>query len=485
MAFRTQKISQMTPKGSDLEATDLIEVSTIESGSYVTRSITGQELIDAIPLPPSGITIGTTAITSGTVGRVLFEGTGNVVQESSSLFWDSTNDRLTIGTSTGTSKINLPDAGTTASDGIAFGNGANIFKNASSGISLFSGSGTWQFNSAILVLPTNQATFIRMAAGRNLLIDNGTTTFASINGTTGNVLINTTTDAGFRLDVNGTARVTSSLRVESSFTALSAATIGGTTLAANAILQVNGSGKYVNYNSSFSSGSFLTYQAFGTWEAIGADSPAGTILAFGGYRASQWTGITLHSNGSERMRIHSTGNIGINTTTDAGFKLDVNGTARVSGNTTIVGNITQSGANTTNLGYITNATLGVYGNTPAASTIGLLVGCVTNGGHTAIFTKGNNSGSTAIRITDQNVGASINHFLVDFAGASGFGIANGTTVVNSSAQVEIQSTTKGFLPPRMTTTQKNAIATPATGLQIYDSTLNRPCFYDGTTWITL
>ena len=358
MAFRTQKISQMTPKGSDLEATDLIEVSTIESGSYVTRSITGQELIDAIPAPTgfvpttrtltingttqdlsadrtftisTGITIGTTAITSGTVGRVLFQGTGNVVQQSSSLFWDSTNDRLTIGTSTGTSKINLPDAGTTASDGIAFGNGANIFKNASSGISLFSGSGTWQFNSAILVLPTNQATFIRMASGRNLLIDNGTTTFASINGTTGNVLINTTTDAGFRLDVNGTARVTSSLRVESSFTALSSATIGGTTLAANAILQVNGSGKYVNYNSSFSSGSFLTYQAFGTWEAIGADSPAGTILAFGGYRASQWTGITLHSNGSERMRIHSTGNVLINTTTDAGFKLDVNGTARVSG----------------------------------------------------------------------------------------------------------------------------------------------------------
>ncbi len=59
MAFRTQKISQMTPKGADLEATDLIEVSTIESGSYVTRSITGQELIDAIPLPPTGLTVGT------------------------------------------------------------------------------------------------------------------------------------------------------------------------------------------------------------------------------------------------------------------------------------------------------------------------------------------------------------------------------------------------------------------------------------------
>jgi hypothetical protein len=39
----------------------------------------------------TGITIGTTAITSGTVGRVLFEGTGNVVQESANLFWDNTN----------------------------------------------------------------------------------------------------------------------------------------------------------------------------------------------------------------------------------------------------------------------------------------------------------------------------------------------------------------------------------------------------------
>lgn len=49
MAYRErQKISQMTPKGADLEATDLLEVSTIESGSYVTRSITGQEIINAV-----------------------------------------------------------------------------------------------------------------------------------------------------------------------------------------------------------------------------------------------------------------------------------------------------------------------------------------------------------------------------------------------------------------------------------------------------
>lgn len=58
----------------------------------------------------TGITIGTTAITSGTVGRVLFEGTGNVVQESANLFWDNTNGRLGIGGTPST--FNLDVVGT-------------------------------------------------------------------------------------------------------------------------------------------------------------------------------------------------------------------------------------------------------------------------------------------------------------------------------------------------------------------------------------
>ena len=52
----------------------------------------------------------------------------------------------------------------------------------------------------------------------------------------------------------------------------------------------------------------------------------------------------------------------------------------------------------------------------------------------------------------------------------------------ASAQVQIDSTTKGFLPPRMTTTEKNAIATPAAGLVVYDNTTNKLCCYNGSTW---
>jgi hypothetical protein len=69
---------------------------------------------------------------------------------------------------------------------------------------------------------------------------------------------------------------------------------------------------------------------------------------------------------------------------------------------------------------------------------------------------------------------------------SGGVIAQGGTGagLDSSAILEGFSTTKGFLPPRMTTAQKNAIGTPANGLMIFDTDLGRPCFYNGA-WVTL
>ena len=44
-----------------------------------------------------GLTVGTTAIASGTVGRILFQNGGNVLGQDSALFWDNTNKRLGIG----------------------------------------------------------------------------------------------------------------------------------------------------------------------------------------------------------------------------------------------------------------------------------------------------------------------------------------------------------------------------------------------------
>jgi hypothetical protein len=58
----------------------------------------------------------------------------------------------------------------------------------------------------------------------------------------------------------------------------------------------------------------------------------------------------------------------------------------------------------------------------------------------------------------------------------------GATSPNASARFQVDSTTQGVLFPRMTTTQKNAIATPAAGLVVYDNTTNKLCCYNGSTW---
>jgi hypothetical protein len=55
---------------------------------------------------------------------------------------------------------------------------------------------------------------------------------------------------------------------------------------------------------------------------------------------------------------------------------------------------------------------------------------------------------------------------------------------NASAIVDITSTTKGFLPPRMTTTQRDAISSPAAGLVIYNTTTSKLQVYT-TSWTDL
>ena len=62
---------------------------------------------------------------------------------------------------------------------------------------------------------------------------------------------------------------------------------------------------------------------------------------------------------------------------------------------------------------------------------------------------------------------------------------NGASFTQPSALVSIDSTTQGLLPPRGTNTQMNAIASPATGLVFYDTTNNKLCVYNATSWIPL
>jgi hypothetical protein len=60
----------------------------------------------------------------------------------------------------------------------------------------------------------------------------------------------------------------------------------------------------------------------------------------------------------------------------------------------------------------------------------------------------------------------------------GIGIAN----PNTSALLDVSSTTQGVLLPRLTTTEIGAISTPALSLIVYNTTTNCFEFYNGTTW---
>lgn len=54
-----------------------------------------------------------------------------------------------------------------------------------------------------------------------------------------------------------------------------------------------------------------------------------------------------------------------------------------------------------------------------------------------------------------------------------------------SAILALQSTSQGFLPPRMDTTARDAITTPATGLEIYNTTTSQTEVYNGTLWTSM
>lgn len=97
-------------------------------------------------------TIGTTGINNGTIGCVLFQGTGNVYQQSANLFWDNTNSRLSIGQGSSPGAVIDVRAAGTGGSNIAFrvrnngntgdnfrvnGNGSMAFGGNASGNGLF------------------------------------------------------------------------------------------------------------------------------------------------------------------------------------------------------------------------------------------------------------------------------------------------------------------------------------------------------------
>lgn len=651
-----------------------------------------------VPNYSTGLTVGSTPIAGGAVGRLLFEGTGNVLQESSNLFWNSTNNRLGIGTSTPAYSIEnfIPNV---------FG-GSNVGLFISDFNLSFSGSSSWlawgRSNTQLgqssgiraLWLGNNgfeQGIAFHTASGGNGALSNISGSEAMRITNTKNLLINTTTDAGYKTDINGTLRLQSSLiLLNPSFTqggsithsansTLSIVggpasesivigpsnrifinaqqsrfpngsvqigwtlTLGSTNATGNNMLLMQGSitaasalGRGigmdttlvaaanndvligVDINPTFTNGAFtgvtniaarigghLAFSAGGD-RYIYQQSPAtsgsgsnliiqsasantsgqgGNIYIYPGSGAggpgpgktfignqNGWDGIYMTGlvtignggpNTGSALQVNAGGQNGlniywdnltpfmqyglvsgrqarfvnsssytfsskvfINTTVDAGFNFDVNGTARVLGRLTL-GNAGTAGELYSNpsvgmnfaSGQVTDVFTFTQMNSGRFSTQGpveqsmlrlgigqatsaggnslgsviRMIGDVTNSSLTSVYNNiqtntviNTSGGTTTYRGFYHNptltATVGVTHYA--FHSTSGAVVINSVSP-NASSVLQADSTTQGFLPPRMTNAQMLAIATPSEGLVVYDTTNRKLCCYDGGTWQNL
>jgi hypothetical protein len=511
------KIVDLPPLGRDLLSTDLLELSI---GGTASRKITGQEIMNA-----SKLSVGSTPIISGTVGRLLFQGTGDVLQQSSGLFYDPATVRFGLNTSTpaytldvnGTTRFQYDILANSRMDMYGTIYMYNNITSLSGNIWLSNGYAIGDYATG-----NNRIEFYNT---RLSFIGNGNEALRIV-GSTGNLLVNTTTDAGYKLDVNGTARVSGN------------GTFGITATRILTIRPEDTTGAYGNSCSirgGNGNGRLDFYSATNITELrdniILLTSGTGPSLQVGS------SSINLNVASSTRLQVAATtGNVLINTTTDAGYRLDVNGTARISGQLTVgpnPGNFLQTGGSTAvwfsdasnplritlvqSLINLNNAgdfsihrtmssARGVISTNP--ETFNLAVegysrvdgifnrnlsninksifyastnggGSVTNAPILRYFhaVKGNVTGYTnyrGIEIED------LDSFFGTTSGSVGIGV---NTSINASAILDITSTTKGFLPPRMTNAQRAAIASPAVGLIVYCTDATEGLYvYKSTGW---
>lgn len=114
-----------------------------------------------------GITVGTTAVTSGTVGRIFFQGAGNIVQQDAAFFWDNTNKRLGVGATPSTSvRLDVRSQGALSTD-IAF-----RVRNSADSLNFcqVNGDGTYFISSAGGTLTDS---FSRISDGRMFMAKSG------------------------------------------------------------------------------------------------------------------------------------------------------------------------------------------------------------------------------------------------------------------------------------------------------------------------
>lgn len=222
------------------------------------------------------------------------------------------------------------------------------------------------------------------------------------------------------------------------------------------------------------------------WQTI-ADSTTST--AFSG------TNFLNNSSGTiGGIQIGITGQVEVQTSGTVNLTEAVNATVWITGGSGtidesigVLGSIshTSPGLSTTVTeakALVANIT-GFFTSTPIADTAyGLYVDNINGATDSwGIYVLGSSAGSTLA--ADKNF---IGNPLKILDGAYDDPVTTpGSDDPHASAILELASDSKGFLPPRTTGTLRDAIASPATGLQIYNTDTNYIDYYNGSSWISL
>jgi len=225
---------------------------------------------------------------------------------------------------------------------------------------------------------------------------------------------------------------------------------------------------------------------------------------------------TVSTTNTRFMVTGDTYNVLIGTTTDNGYKLQVNGNASLVGSAGAVGLNVDFGNVNSNVKILSHGSsdfsqiqigtsfslsrngggdpsisttfgLGIISNSLSLQTSTAAPGKLWIKGNyglgSAYFGANNSNGVTASTLYFQNseTPTAVQNVLATF---NLWGISDNVTVptIPASSMFSLHSTTRGFLAPRMTTAQILAIASPAEGLQVYNTDFKTICFYNGTAW---
>ena len=180
------------------------------------------------------------------------------------------------------------------------------------------------------------------------------------------------------------------------------------------------------------------------------------------------SGILFADGNTAKSKIDANGNMSVGVATiPASTRMTIKGQGATSATTALLVE-NSSGTDTLEVRDDGRVVAGTGATTNANGTFNVLHG--TSNLTTRVFTVSRDS---VLRGMDINSGGSTK--ISDSSGDQSFSHT-------ATAVLEVSSTDKGFLPPRMTGTQRDAIESPASGLIIYNTTTNKAQCYNGTSW---